>query len=525
MENSEEMVKNKDFYHNKPYIKEEKTCGIRYENSAELVLPDYMGDVKRLLKFTARAVPTSKYVTSSEATFLGEVCYRVMYLDSEDKLTEAALSSEYEYEMRLSEDHTDASLETEVQSVSVRLVGPRKITARASLVHNAYATRECEKIYDGLTEEFETRRAGCKIHTARYLASDERELADELGRLEGVSADEVSVIKCDLSATVKNAVIDNGSVELKCEGLLCAILCVDGQPLRLERKIAFEEALPCDPDVPSDAFVRADAYCVSSSVNVNNENSAEGAGCYAAVVMSAIIECHARLDYNLPYTVVTDAFLPGANTECEYEELGLSELVYCNTENKPFLTEASKKEWGVEKLRDIIECDAFADEVRAEAIDGGFSVCAQIIFTVIARTHGDDSYLSLRCPLEYKRVVRADLCGALPQVRLSVFDPKLTHEGDKLFFSCDVTEKVVCERESSQRAVKHASVSVRDGAGGYRVNVLYSVTDESLFDIAKKYAVRCSDIVKRNTDLFGDIGADDYEKPIGEMKRIVVIEK
>ena len=231
------------------------------------------------------------------------------------------------------------------------------------------------------------------------------------------------------------------------------------------------------------------------------------------------------MDYNLPYTVVTDAFLPGAATECEYEELGFAELVYSHTESKPFLAETSKKEWGVEKLREVIECEAIADEVSVESQDGSFSICAQIVFTVIARMHGDDSYLSLRCPLEYKRTVRADLGGALPQVRLAVFNPKLTHEGDKLFFSCDVTEKVACERESTQRAVKRASVSDREGKGGYRVNVLYSAADESLFDVAKKYAVRCSDIAKGNADSLGDIDADSYEKPIGEMKRIIVIEK
>ena len=50
----------------------------RTECAEDYVLPDYMGDVKRILRGAARVIPISKLVSDSGISVLATVCFRTM---------------------------------------------------------------------------------------------------------------------------------------------------------------------------------------------------------------------------------------------------------------------------------------------------------------------------------------------------------------------------------------------------------------------------------------------------------------
>ena len=94
------------------------------ESVREYVLPDYMGDVKKILSVNSRVVPTGKFLDDTTADFSGSVVYQVLYSDSEGKLTAVDTSSDWDATVNLGDgEYIDSGAEFSVESTSLRLLG------------------------------------------------------------------------------------------------------------------------------------------------------------------------------------------------------------------------------------------------------------------------------------------------------------------------------------------------------------------------------------------------------------------
>ena len=78
------------------------------ETAAEHVLPDYQGDIKKVLSSTATVIPAGKFISGTEAQLSGSVAYDILYADAQGQLTSAQFSSDYELSVPVSEDTRDA---------------------------------------------------------------------------------------------------------------------------------------------------------------------------------------------------------------------------------------------------------------------------------------------------------------------------------------------------------------------------------------------------------------------------------
>ena len=152
---------------------EVKCAVLHKEVSADFILPDYMGDIKRMLKYTANVVSCNKIVSLAEASFVAVVTFRVMYLDSEDTLTEATFSCDVELVEKLFGESNDANVDYKVQNVALRLNGPRKISAKATVTCEFCAAEEkiiCERAgYPGA----QMLKKDIMIHTVEYLKNSD----------------------------------------------------------------------------------------------------------------------------------------------------------------------------------------------------------------------------------------------------------------------------------------------------------------------------------------------------------------
>lgn len=504
-ENQREMVENKDIFHNSTYIKEEKTQGVRTESAGEYLLPDYMGDIKRLLRFSANATPVSKLAGQDAVSFLGSVNYRILYLDAEDKLTEACFSSDYEYERAVTEGFIDADIETEVQNLSVRLAGPRKISAKASLCHNVYSVSEQTVKCKGLSESFEKRIAEVRQHSAVYFSSEARELAEELGRLDGISSDEVEVIKCECVAGMATVKANEGGAELKGEAKLYAILSVGGDLVTLSRTVPIEEQVTLARPIPEDVACSGRVFVTDATVNLNNESSSaeNGAlGCYASVVMSVTVECRGRVDYNEATSVVTDAYAVGHKCEQGYGKLQFVELLESRYDQRPCTREIKKSELGAEGLHDLLECDARISNVRTADCAEGTELCAEILFTVIARDERDGTVVSVKYPIEYKSIVKNKMNDdkARTRVGLQIYSPSVTHDADKVYFAFNAAECVTVEITREISVLSSVTATPEEKCSSRRVIAYYPDKSDTVYEIAKKYAVSTKDIIAGNAD-------------------------
>ena len=199
-------------------LRERRVVGIREECSQEFQLPDYMGDVKRLLTYSASAIPCNKFTSGGEISFLSIVTFRVSYIDEAGVLTESCFTSDLEHSERVCPECVDARISTEVLSVSVRLKGPRRICARAALVSDVYVSERVNiPCCEDLPQSGDVLRKTTEIavHSAVYPKPAEREYAEEIGRLLNISANDAQTVKCSLIPHVTSISAENGSVCIK----------------------------------------------------------------------------------------------------------------------------------------------------------------------------------------------------------------------------------------------------------------------------------------------------------------------
>ena len=90
---------------------------ISAEASCDYVLPDYLGDVRKILFTEARCLPLPTYMSGEEISASGAVEFRMIYTDSEGRLSSVSFTEDYESSERvLSETSPEISSESEISS-------------------------------------------------------------------------------------------------------------------------------------------------------------------------------------------------------------------------------------------------------------------------------------------------------------------------------------------------------------------------------------------------------------------------
>ena len=218
------------------------------ECTAEFVLPDYKGDIKRIMHTEARALPSGSFVGEDTAEFNGVVVFEVLYLSASDELTSVSFTTDYTVNIPKGEGVEDIKAHTACEGVNIRLPGPRKISARCRAVLSTTEEVYCGIEATGTTfEEASEPETLCEVIKSERIITGEkkdREYAQEILTLAGVSIDEISVLAERAEVRVNSALATDGAVTLEGEITVgCIMNNADGAPAPKEIKIPFEERI------------------------------------------------------------------------------------------------------------------------------------------------------------------------------------------------------------------------------------------------------------------------------------------
>jgi hypothetical protein len=120
------------------------------ECACEYVLPDYMGDIKKMLSGKARVLPGGKFVSDGGVELTGTVEYEIMYADSENKLTAVNTSSDYSVVVPAdAESYVGCAADCRVGNFAIRITGPRKMSLRSTVELTALVTTSAEPEVSG----------------------------------------------------------------------------------------------------------------------------------------------------------------------------------------------------------------------------------------------------------------------------------------------------------------------------------------------------------------------------------------
>ncbi len=307
------------------YQKETGGPGTAFESHGEYHLPDYAGDLKKILCASARIVPAGKFFGDGEVQFGGAVQYDFWYLDAENKLTHEAFSSDYEFSCVRGEQ-TDGAAAVSVAHFSLRPSGPRRITARATLQARVHLREEAEYALESEIDTSLLQTSEKTVQIGRMLFSKpaEREYAEAIA-LPASYAVGAEVSLCEGYVQIERAEAEEGGVILHGTYAVVAVLMADGAaPLRVAEEFPIEERIPLEGCAEA-MNVTASGFFTSLTASVKEGENG------ASLTFHGICELSCTAEGNEAVSLIEDAFAVGGGASAESETLAYDSFGFAKT--------------------------------------------------------------------------------------------------------------------------------------------------------------------------------------------------
>ena len=493
------------------------------ESSAEYILPDYDPDVRKLLYTSCEVKSAGKLSGEEQTDFSGIVEYRCVYSDKDGEISEVRFTSDYEYGVSLSGDSLDVDSAPIVQNYQVRVLGPRKLAAKAHLTCENVYTNEKRASCDGssLGEDVEMDKKNVKCGRIKRVESEERELAEEISRLDGMSLEEVTVIssmsECELASVTRegNEGICKGEFSL---GILYRDS--EGAVIPISGMISGEGVVSLD-GVPEDAWLVCNGRVLSERVEAVPTDDGVN------IVANLIVVWEVKCIYNDEHSVITDAYSTEIELENEYGALNY--LTY----GEPFRESASldgsiaADSGDNGQLREIILMGA-RGRITEKSIDDG-----ELSLTLEYKIQGVASY----CDNDGKTVYAPIKLSENTEKKVNLSSKKCANSGANVQISKidlvqkidgnDVKYTVVAELDIvpyTKHSMQVLTGVVRDEGRRIertqgRVTVYYTDSEDTVFSVAKKYHTTVSSLLENNRiTVETSLGEEKMRLP----KRIVI---
>ncbi len=274
----------------------------------DFVLPDYLPEIRKLVRVDAMPVSTGHFVGSEEVEWAGQVRYTLLYTDTEGKLTSVPLHTDYAYRTAHGGAPLSVTYYESIEGLQCRPAGPRKISIRCRVCAkpHLYAEKEAQTPLTALVPEGAAIEA-LPYHTesARVVSHFSDEYDEEvLFHLEGKEAEALQVKTAEAAVLMESLRAETGKI--LCRGnLYVSLLLFDGASLFTQsRRLPFETELSEEGVLPGDSLL---AFGRIRSVECDIRKTETGAE--ISVLPSFVISAEAWR--NTPVTLYTDAYAEG----------------------------------------------------------------------------------------------------------------------------------------------------------------------------------------------------------------------
>ena len=491
-----------------PVLDRTLTCDV----SGDFVLPDYLPEIKRLLRVTPTVSESSKYVGQGSVEFAGAVNYTVLYADGDGRLFCAPLSSDYDFECKTG--GTDGELssdavfcDTGIESVNCRPVGPRKLVMKSRLCSRVRAfenTAIPERTEGNVTpeDEYSIERLKRVYPTACLVRGKGDEISVD-GEIEpgGVSGS-VKPVFCEGKVAVLDVSCGEDGAQVRAElAVRCLLEKEDGELFCVSKRFPVSDNVELR-GAGRDAGCMAWGRCETVSVNAEHSEDEHRTRlfCEATVIFEA------EAVKNLPASVTEDAFSTQYECECgvkEYE-FPYSQKVICTTFN--FANSLPLAEVGVDSGGNVIDLCGEAKIEKVENANG--KLTASGVCRASALISGEEIQST-----EFDLPFKYEFDGGAGEVadfdaEASVVSIRARAEGENVAFDGEIALALSVFGKNTAAVAEKVTLDksrpVKDDVKGPAFMIFYPDKSDSLWSVAKKYRVPLSKLSEKNEPLPGD---------------------
>ncbi len=498
------------------------------ECAAEYILPDYKGDVKRILHTETRVLPSGSFSDAAQTEFAGIVAFDVLYLDAENKLTSVSFSTDYSFKLPAKDGVRAEFADYTAENVNVRLPGPRKMLARCAI--KCEIKSECCVGAESTGSTFAENLAAevCKtvLKTEQMLSAElrDREYAEELAFIPGAALDDIEVVAKRAEAKIASVCAESGAVKIAGEINIYTVLKNgDSAPIVKDMRIPFEEIIEAPGATEgSEALAKA----VVSSLECPANPTEDG----VRLSVSVVIDISACALTNEQREVITDAYTPFGEVENKYESVKYDEFIGARRQNAKINCEIPKSKTDAECASDIVymSTEVKADSVKTES--SSVTVSGEVRFSGVAceiYEDGTPTYTSLRFSVPFSESV--NFGTQIPQnssVEYSVesSDAHVSLDETNFYAECGIclAVSVFAAKEASRLVSSDVMSDALDKRSSHVVSVYYPEEGDTLFGVAKKFKVSASKIAEDNALTAEAVSMKNAPLSLASTKKLII---
>ena len=471
-----------------------KTVKKEVESSCEYILPDYMGDIKKVLYSRAWGMPGGKYVSGKDAEHSGVVEYEILYADADNRLTAVTASSDYSQTVSITDaDMRDSFHKCRISGFNVRTTGPRKLSLKSTVELSITMIPEVdgvENLCDGVDiDNMQKNTVQIKNEVYEHIATSEREIAEQMERIAGVPKDDVEIILNSGEVRISDVRLNESGVSVKGELIVDTIKRVqDTPPYSTKKSYPFEHRIEVGTLADD---IKLIASGVPSSITVGMSEEGEDTVLY----VNAIAEINLYGIYNREQTVITDAYSLEFESDNRYSELEYNTLTDIINTEFHLDERASKSTLGLSSVRDVLIMSAAAECFGCEVDHRTIKINGEVVVNGVACEINEDnniSYLPFKHTFPFSHNVNINCqidAGDSVGCELTAWCADAAIDAQGVYFKVTVGATV---KASSKKSVKYLCEchlgegdAVRPSRS--RITVYYPSMSETLFDIAKKH--------------------------------------
>ena len=491
-----ELIKEKEEYLDVLFSGKE-----RVSVNTDVIVPDSKPDVLKVLEVNARTVITDKGITNGAVYAEGKLFANILYIPDSDTSGICSVKAEMDFKMRKEEAKAGKEMRlfvnTDVLKADFGIINSRKLSVRADIevYYEAVGKRELETVsgFEGGKGEFVTK----SIQLSCIGAADESGfmIRDTIEIPAGkASADEIIKTDACISVTeykpLGGKVISNGTLDV-CVLYLSNDMSIEHTSYEIPFTEVFdvyglEEGSKCDLDISIDDI----------AAEITEDNDGEKR--LISIECSATARIVSHEDKRL--CIIDDCYCPGMDMKAEYEKVTLKDHIDdINAKNS--FKEIIPPDQKMPEMMKVYNVIAQAEPTSVKASDGAVTAEGRIKTYILYIT--DDpkcSVYSLKkdIPFSYtfenRNVREGMICDA--KIRADGITFSVNGAGS-VEFRCILTADIAVTKNEDIKLIRSIEVHPKEDNNDI---VIYFVKDgDTVWDIAKKYAVKKDDITAVNS--------------------------
>ena len=466
----------------------------------EVIVPDTKPDILKILQVDAEAVITDKNIENGRLVISGMVGYKVLYVPETEghKIKSIAATMDFRQTVDAGDAPDDCEIfaDASVGRVEFNTVNSRKMRLRAiiDIDYEIYKAAEHE-ICTGVGDDgVETMTRSMKLEDVINVSGHEFTVKERLEIPSGQSRI-AEILKADARISDTEYKTVTGKIIIKG----CVEVCVlytddDGEILFTESELPFTEVLDAS-GVGEDTVCDID-YRI---INVMCEAEPDRDGDMRVVAMDIDIHADVCGTDIKELEVLTDCFVPYKKTECRKERIDLLQTV-CRPTAQNTIREILDFPGDAPKVSGVYNVITDAVVTRSE-LRGNRLLCEGRLeaYILYLTDTADNPVYSIKKDIPFSYMIDCPEADGTENIELK---SEVNHVSYNLNSSGALELRclldIECKLTKLQKLYNICGIETNDKTGRRGIVIYFTAEGDSLWEIAKRYAVPMGKIAKYN---------------------------